>query len=205
MQIIRRIFSLGSIDYYDQNAVEYYEGTVNLDMGAIMEEFAQLLPENAEVLDLGCGSGRDIIQLEEYGFSVTGLDGSIEMCKLAEILTDREILHLSYEDMDFLEVFHGVWSCASLVHISYNKISKVLGKIMTALKPGGILYFSVRHGCGSCWDNGREYFDYTEETLNTLIQHIPGCKVCKVWESQDILGKEGRMPWWNVLIQKEED
>ncbi len=50
---------MDSIDYYDRYAVPYYEETVNLSMEEQLQSFMELLPENGEVLDLGCGSGRD--------------------------------------------------------------------------------------------------------------------------------------------------
>lgn len=62
---------MDSIDYYDRYAVPYYEETVNLSMEEQLQSFMELLPENGEVLDLGCGSGRDTLFLEEEGFSVT--------------------------------------------------------------------------------------------------------------------------------------
>lgn len=49
---------MDSIDYYDRYAVPYYEETVDLSMEEQLERFMDLLPENAEVLDLGCGSDR---------------------------------------------------------------------------------------------------------------------------------------------------
>ena len=61
---------MDSIDYYDRYAVPYYEETVNLSMEEQLQSFMELLPENGEVLDLGCGSGRDTLFLEEEGFSV---------------------------------------------------------------------------------------------------------------------------------------
>ena len=73
---------MDSIDYYNRYAVPYYESTIDLDMSEIMQPFLEELPENAEVLDLGCGSGRDSLVLEEQGCLVTSLDGSEEMCKL---------------------------------------------------------------------------------------------------------------------------
>ena len=57
---------MDSIDYYNRYAVPYYEKTVDADMGEVMKPFVELLPENAEVLDLGCGSGRDTLALEEW-------------------------------------------------------------------------------------------------------------------------------------------
>ena len=46
---------MDSIDYYDRYAVPYYEETVDLSMEEQLERFVELLPESADVLDLGCG------------------------------------------------------------------------------------------------------------------------------------------------------
>ena len=62
------------------------------------------------MLDLGCGSGRDSLYLEDRGCYTTLLDGSKEMCKLAEIHTDKEVLNMTFEEMDCDEVFDGIWA-----------------------------------------------------------------------------------------------
>ena len=59
---------MDSIDYYNKYAAAYYESTVDLDMSEALDRFIKYLPENAEVMDLGCGSGRDSLYLEEAGF-----------------------------------------------------------------------------------------------------------------------------------------
>ena len=55
---------MDSIDYYDRYAVPYYEETVDFSMEEQLKRFVELLPESADVLDLGCGSGRDTVFLE---------------------------------------------------------------------------------------------------------------------------------------------
>lgn len=118
---------MDSIDYYDRYAVPYYEETVNLSMEEQLQSFMELLPENGEVLDLGCGSGRDTLFLEEEGFSVTAMDGSKRMCELAK--SYRKGCSASrVEDMEFDDVFHGIWACSVLGHFAPNKIHEVMGK-----------------------------------------------------------------------------
>ena len=107
---------MDSIDYYDRYAVPYYEETVDFCMEEQIERFVELLPESADVLDLGCGSGRDTVFLEEEGCVVTAMDGSEKMCELASIHTGKEVLHLRAEDMEFDDVFHGIWACVILGH-----------------------------------------------------------------------------------------
>ena len=154
---------MDSTDYYERYGNAYFEETVNLSMEDILEEFAEYLPENAEVLDLGCGSGRDTLWLEEAGFGVTMLDGSMQMCRLAEIHTDHEVLHMTFDEMDFQEVFDGIWACASLLHVPSDEMDGILEKVTAALKPGGYLYMSFQYGDGEEIRGHRLYHDYTEK------------------------------------------
>ena len=137
---------MDSNEYYNQYASIYFENTVNLDVTHLIEPFTSYLEEGASVLDLGCGSGRDSLTFLNMGYDVTALDGSEEMCSLASIHTDLDVLHMQYEDLDFEEVFDGIWACASLVHLEKEELPGVLKKISQALNPGGIFYMSVRKG-----------------------------------------------------------
>ena len=195
---------MDSIDYYNRYAVPYYEETVDVSMEEVMDHFAQLLPENAEVLDLGCGSGRDTIALEERGFYVTPMDGSEEMCKLAEVNTDEEVLLMTYEEMDFDDVFDGIWACASLVHLPEEEMKETLDKLVQALKMDGILYLSVHKGDRDGIYNGRYFHDYTKKELYGMIEETSGLELIDIWTTQDVRpGKKDRM-WLNVLARKVE-
>lgn len=190
------------IDYYNRYAVPYYEDTVDVSMEDVMEPFIELLPENAEILDLGCGSGRDTIALEEKGYYVTPLDGSLEMCKLAEVNTDKEILHMTYEEMDFDDVFDGIWACAALVHLTPREMKSVLGKLERALKEEGILYFSVGKGDRDGIYGERYFHDYTKRELLDLLEKSTGLNVLQIWTTQDVRSHKEKA-WLNVLAKKE--
>lgn len=193
---------MDTLDYYERYAIPYYEQTIDLDLSEIMQEFVKLLPEDAEVLDLGCGSGRDTKALEEHGFYVTPMDGSAKMCELAEIYTDREVLHLTFEEMDFREVFDGIWACASLVHVPGEDMQRILGKVLEALKPEGVLYFSVYEGERDGVYGGRYYCDYTEKSLKHLLHHFHHAEVIDIWHTDDVRRDKEEHPWLNVLIRK---
>ena len=106
---------MDSIDYYDRYAVPYYEETVDFCMEEQIARFVELLPESADVLDLGCGSGRDTVFLEEEGCVVTAMDGSEKMCELASIHTGKEVLHLRAEDMEFDDVSEAIPAYLALI------------------------------------------------------------------------------------------
>lgn len=192
---------MDSIDYYEKHSNEYYEATVGLDMSEQLQRFFELLPENAEVLDLGCGSGRDTVWLEEAGCDVTPMDGSPNMCELAGINTDKEVLCLTYGEMDFEEVFDGIWACASLVHIPGEEMDAVLGRITRALYPGGILYISLPLGEGMVRRDGREYYCYTAGTAEELLARQSELEMIDIWTSADARAEQDRQ-WINILARK---
>lgn len=193
---------MDSIDYYDRYAVPYYEETVDFSMEGQLERFIELLPESADVLDLGCGSGRDTVFLEEEGCVVTAMDGSEKMCELASIHTGKEVLHLKVEDMEFDDVFHGIWACAVLGHFTPDEVKGVMDKILKALKDDGILYFSVKKGERNGKYNGRYFYDYDREALNNLLDAFPNIKVLDIWKTNDVRADKSDR-WFNVLLRKE--
>ncbi len=193
---------MDSIDYYDRYAVPYYEETVDFSMEEQLERFIELLPESADVLDLGCGSGRDTVFLEEEGCVVTAMDGSEKMCELASIHAGKEVLHLKVEDMEFDDVFHGIWACAVLGHFTPDEVKGVMDKILKALKDDGILYFSVKKGERNGKYNGRYFYDYDREALNNLLDAFPNIKVLDIWKTNDVRADKSDR-WFNVLLRKE--
>ena len=193
---------MDSIDYYDRYAVPYYEETVDFSMEEQLDRFIELLPESADVLDLGCGSGRDTVFLEEEGCVVTAMDGSEKMCELASIHAGKEVLHLKVEDMEFDDVFHGIWACAVLGHFTPDEVKGVMDKILKALKDDGILYFSVKKGERNGKYNGRYFYDYDREALNNLLDAFPNIKVLDIWKTNDVRADKSDR-WFNVLLRKE--
>ena len=196
---------MDSIDYYNRYAVPYYEETVDASMEEVMKPFVELLSEeseNAEVLDLGCGSGRDTLLLEEYGFYVTPMDGSEEMCKLAEVNTDKEVLQMTYDEMEFDDVFDGIWACASLIHLTEDEMRKVMKKLVQALKENGVLYFSVHRGDRDGIYHGRYFHDYNRRELQSLMEEYPELEVVDIWTTQDVRSEKSDKLWLNVLARK---
>ena len=193
---------MDSIDYYDRYAVPYYEETVDFGMEEQIARFVELLPESADVLDLGCGSGRDTVSLEEEGCVVTAMDGSEKMCELASIHTGKEVLHLRVEDMEFDDVFDGIWACASILHLSKSDLFLVFHKMNKALKENGIIYTSFKYGEFEGERNGRYFTDFTEDSLKEFILQIPQLQIKEIWTTGDVREGRGDERWLNILICK---
>lgn len=195
---------MDSIDYYNRYANIYFESTVELDMEETIEKFISYLPESAEILDLGCGSGRDSLWFIQRGFDVTAVDGSEELCELASIHIGQDVLNMQYSELDFHEVFDGVWACASLLHVTTDELEEVLLKISESLKPGGTLYMSFKHGEFSGIRKGRYFNDFKTRSMKELLAKCNPLELIEIWKTPDIRAGRGDEMWLNVLVRKKD-
>ena len=72
-----------SIDYYNQNAATFAEGTLAVDMQPLYQRVLPLLPAGAYIVDAGCGAGRDARYFVQQGYRVSAFDGSAELAAIA--------------------------------------------------------------------------------------------------------------------------
>ena len=192
---------MDSIEYYNQNASDYFEHTVDINMQESWERFIGLLPEGGSILDLGCGSGRDSAYFISCGFDVTAMDASEGMCDLASIHIGQDVLELSFAEMDFKEVFDGVWACSSLLHVSSKEMKEIFSKVVDSLKVGGILFMSFRYGDYEGERDGRYYTDYRTKTLKELISGYENLEVIEIQRCDDYR-PESEKSWIYALVRK---
>jgi SAM-dependent methyltransferase len=102
----------------------------------------ELLPPGGRILDVGCGSGRDSPAFQRRRFKVVPIDASGEMAKAAAILTGLEAKVVSFDEIGYAGEFYGIWACTSRLHAASQNLHRALDKLIRALKPNGVLYFS---------------------------------------------------------------
>lgn len=107
--------STTTLDYYNKNAKKFISGTISVDFGIVQNRFLDKLHPGAEILDYGCGSGRDTKYFLEQGCKVTAIDGSQELCKLASEYTGIPVKHMLFQELNEKEAYDGIWACSSKV------------------------------------------------------------------------------------------
>ena len=193
---------MNTIDYYNQNAESFFSDTIDVDMSAFYDPFLNLLPNNAHILDAGCGSGRDSLYFLQNGYKVTAIDASDELSKLAAKLIKHPVINISFQQMEFENEFDAVWASASILHIPRNEISDVLNRISDALIPNGILYASFKHGDQEYEKEGRYFNCYEENSINELITNIMGLELIEMWTSSDLRPGRENEAWLNCLVKR---
>ena len=79
-----------TISYYNNHSEEFVAAANSADMKRDYERFLRYVPEGGSIIDMGCGSGRDLKYYKEHGYLAEGLDASEKLCELARDL----IVHL---------------------------------------------------------------------------------------------------------------
>ena len=150
-----------TLAHYDQRALEFWEGTrdhdVSQNIGALLRHIEA--PAPWELLDFGCGPGRDLQTFSALGHRATGLDGSAELAALARTHSGCKVLVQNFlVALDLPPArFDGVFANAVLFHVPSRVLPRVLGALRATLKPGGVLFCSNPRGNGEEGWNGERY------------------------------------------------
>jgi SAM-dependent methyltransferase len=157
-------------DFYSENYELYHERTFSIDPSPFLEPFIKILPKGACILDIGCGSGRDLLWLKERGFKVAGFERSTGLAKLARKNSSCEVIEGDFETFDFSPLsFDAVIASGSLVHIPHDKFITIFQNI-TKCMSAAIVYLSLKEGTGQQRDHeGRTFYLWSDEKLRKLF------------------------------------
>ena len=192
-----------TLDWYRDHAEAFIANTQEADISSLYEAFMEHLPENARVLDLGCGAGNASLYFANAGYSVLAVDGCREFCDYTHDRVGCPVRCIRFDELDYEAEFDGVWACASLLHVSKNELPGILRRISRALKPGGIFYASFKYGDGERSRDGRAFSDFTEESLRELLDATGGFAVTSLGMTQDVRPGRADERWVNVFCVKE--
>jgi 2-polyprenyl-3-methyl-5-hydroxy-6-metoxy-1,4-benzoquinol methylase len=190
-----------TLDYYNQNANTFFEGTVSVNFKEVQDKFLKVLP-GKKILDFGCGSGRDTKYFLDNGYDVTAIDGSIELCKKASKYTGIKVKHMLFQELDEKDTYDGIWACSSILHLNKEELKPVLLKMIEALKKHGIIYTSFKYGDFEGERNGRYFSNFTIESFKEYVQDITSIQIEEYWLSGDVRKGREEEQWLNLILRK---
>jgi SAM-dependent methyltransferase len=149
-----------TLAHYNERAEAYWDGTrdhdVSQNIAALLQHVEAAPP--LELLDFGCGPGRDLKTFKSLGHHATGLEGSAQLAALARTHSGCEVLEQNFLDLQLPSGrFDGVFANASLFHVPSQALPRVLRALHGALKPNGVLFSSNPRGDNQEGWNGARY------------------------------------------------
>jgi len=193
-------------DYYDVYADRFLENTRDVDMKLLRDRFLAALPKSitgkSRILDAGTGSGRDALAFQNDGYLVSAFDASPSMVRAAMDHSGIPVRQMCFESFEWEHAFEGIWACASLLHVAYADLTRVMHNLSAHLVAEGVLYASFKLGKGERQSEGRHFTDMTEITFSTLLDECPELRQIDVWRTEDCRVDKPDQSWLNVLLRK---
>ena len=182
--------------YYSTNYDIYISSTKDVDMTEHYNRFLPYLSQGAKILDIGFGSGRDMLYFASKGYDVIGVDNVAEFVDSAKAKGLNAHL-CDFHNLPYNAQFDGIWACASLLHS--NDLPLAFNNLYNALKTGGHIYLSMKYGTGTSVENGRFYQYIDEQKLEELCQES-NLAIVEIYRSQDLLKRDNG--WINAVLQR---
>lgn len=160
-----------TIRVYDAKAEEYAELVREIgEEDQTLAAFIADCPPGGRVLDLGCGPGGSAAVMAGAGLQVDATDASAEMVAMAARIDGVTAWQASFEEIDTVDHYDGIWANFSLLHADRAALPELLKSLRRALRDGGRFHIAVKEGDGAARDAiGRLYTYYRQDELEGLL------------------------------------
>ncbi|MBB5720667.1 SAM-dependent methyltransferase [Loktanella ponticola] len=187
-----------TISVYDTKAADYAKLLNNQAPDPQLVAFMRLLPDGGRVLDLGCGPATSSAHLRDAYFRPDPIDASAGMVMLANETYDINARVMTFDEVNMVGEYAGVWANFSLLHAPRTDLPRHLDAVATALVPQGVLSIGMKTGTAETRDGiGRMYTYVTIPELSGLLNDA-GFSILAVDEGEGV-GLAGSVDPWVVI------
>ena len=194
--------------YYSRHAHEVAQRYEAIQ-SPLASSFARNFPSGGRILDIGCGSGRDLAELHRQGFQAFGVDATAELVELAqqahpELAGKVQCGALPDLGLPFDGEFDGVLCSAVLMHIDTADLLNAALAIKHCLRINGRLLISIPTHRADTADrerdaNGRLFKTYSPGYLRLIFERL-GFSLIDQWENEDAMNRQG-VEWVTMDFQ----
>ncbi|HTE21428.1 MAG TPA: class I SAM-dependent methyltransferase [Candidatus Limnocylindria bacterium] len=137
-----------TVETYNKSArelAEYFRGIGPRDDDIDLAINLAGNPKDPQVLEIGCGDGRDAKAIVQRTPNYVGFDISEELIKLARKHVPKgRFIVADAAGYDYPGGLDVVYAFASLLHLDKDEVEDLFKKVHKALKPGGIFFISLK-------------------------------------------------------------
>ncbi len=200
-----------TLAYYEDNAKHLSQRYESAMVDNIHTLLLKTFPITFDLLEIGCGSGRDASFMYQSGYDILALDGSVEMIAEAkrchpELSGRMKVVRIPDQLCFEPSSFDGVYSIATLMHLDKEEIRHTIEKIEMILKPGGKFLFSVSLQRDDVDEEGKDEKGRHFTTM-TKLEWVKCCENYRLQlEHSEITGDgldRSGIVWLTCVISKE--
>ena len=204
--VIDRHDHVAAFDAHAPRPAAEYE---RVDHAAYHSSFSDLIRPGTDrlALDVGAGSGRDAAWLAGLGFDVVAVEPAAAMRTEARRLHGDDRIRWLDDRLPALDATHALALSFDLVllsgvwqHIAPADPRRAFRKLVTMLKPGGLLIVTLRHGSAP---PDRPMHQVSTGEVEALAREH-GLSMTRVTPATDALGRPG-MTWTTVAMSLPDD
>jgi SAM-dependent methyltransferase len=167
----------------------------------IDEAFTRVEKTNPNVLEIGCGNGRDAKGILRRTTNYLGVDISEKLIDLARKLNpDGRFEVADIEEFTLPRNLDIIFAFASLLHVPRESLRNILAEAFEALNPGGVFFISLKHSdkyeeqTKTDQFGTRTFYFYSEKDLDELKGEFK-----TVWKKvHEVRGQV----WIDMILQK---
>jgi SAM-dependent methyltransferase len=188
-------------DFFQKNYKIYHEKTFFIDPSSFLEPLVNKLSVEAFILDVGCGSGRDLLWMKKQGFEAIGFERSPGLAQLARENVGCEVIDGDFETYDFsLFLVDAIMLVGALVHVPYEQFSNVFENITSAISKHGLVLITLKEGSEVRTDpDGRTFYLWQDQKAQRVFDTL-GFTVCDVSKSVSKTGSND--VWMSYVLDK---
>ncbi len=157
--------------YYEKNSQTYFKSTYQIDSDNFLSPLAKYLNTGDSILDIGCGSGRDLLWGVQQGYKAVGFEQSPALAKLAIKHSHCNVIEGDFTSYDFSKLsFTALVFVGSLVHLSKEELPIILTSTRRALVSNGLIFITMKEGDGfSESEDGRIFTLWNRKVLEQVF------------------------------------
>lgn len=159
-------------------------------------------PTDPNILEIGCGDGRDAVEIARRTTRYIGFDFSESMINLAREHVPGAVFEVGDAvDFPYPADTDIVFAFASLLHLNQEEVSKVFEGVAQSLNPGGIFFISLKYATeyrGVIKEDQfgkRLFYLYNQE----IIEGLAGEKFQTVYAEKSV---KGDTEWLEIALRK---
>jgi SAM-dependent methyltransferase len=185
---------------YNANATKYAARfDTDAKPGTHVKRFIAAVIDGGRVLDLGCGTAGASRHMLAAGLEVDSMDASPEMIRVAAEVNGVTARLGTFDDLDAVAAYNGVWANFSLLHAAREDLPRYLGAIATSLRDGGIFHIGMKTGTGTRRDHLDRRYTFVEEAELQGLCEDAGIDVIETDRGHEV-GLAGTNDWWVAMM-----